>query len=352
MKTWHYAVVVLLLLATVGCRTDPNIAILERELRRKEDEIYRLRWAIEDLQDASDYGESRRPSESHRDESGPPSSASPPSVELPGRATEGVPDALRPPPGSEMPEIPEVPEHLRGPSGSRSPESIGPALERKSAARGGRSDGNAAGLAPLDFTQIIPTGDSRDTQEIVLDRIMTGGVDADGRPGEQGLLAVIEPRDARGRPFDAPAEMSVVLLDPATPDADGKALRIARWDYSTVEVAEQFRRNGSSPAIHLTMGLPERRPKNNKLHLFVRYVTSDGRILQDDMPIELFAAGDPSNQWLSNDADRTGIAAREPDTLEARGGDRPARGEREPRMSARQRTPNPQRPVWSPDRPR
>ena len=51
MKSWHFAVVALALLATAGCRSDPAIAVLERELRLKEDEIYRLRAAVEDLQD-------------------------------------------------------------------------------------------------------------------------------------------------------------------------------------------------------------------------------------------------------------------------------------------------------------
>ena len=51
MKPWQFAVVSLALLATTGCRSDPAVPILERELRRKEDEIYRLRGQLEEFQD-------------------------------------------------------------------------------------------------------------------------------------------------------------------------------------------------------------------------------------------------------------------------------------------------------------
>ena len=51
MKPWQFAVVSLALLMTTGCRSDPAVPILERELRRKEDEIYRLRATLEELQD-------------------------------------------------------------------------------------------------------------------------------------------------------------------------------------------------------------------------------------------------------------------------------------------------------------
>ncbi len=54
MKARHFALLGLSLLATAGCRTDPAIALLERDNYRKEQEIWRLRGCIEDLQDALD----------------------------------------------------------------------------------------------------------------------------------------------------------------------------------------------------------------------------------------------------------------------------------------------------------
>ncbi len=333
MKTWHFAVVALLLPAIAGCRSDPNIAILERELRHKEDEIYRLKWAIEDLQDTSSCSDDWRPrssesetAPSRRSGSAPPSGATPPAIELPSRPTEGVPDSLVPP---------GVPEHSRGPSG--------PALDKG-------VDGVSA-VVPLMGMPIRPSGDSRQTTTIALNRTMTGGINGDGADGDQGLMAVVEPRDATGRPLDAPAEISAVVLDPAITDAEGKAVCVARWEYTTAETAELFRRAGSSLAIHLMMAWPDERPKHNKLHLFTRYVTADGRELQDDIPIEIALPGDRSSRWTPAELDRTEqqIPALEARRVEPQpvSSPRPA-----PRVATRERKPKMKRPVWSPERPR
>lgn len=328
MKTWHFAVVALLLPAIAGCRSDPNVAILERELRRKEDEIYRLKWAIEDLEDTSSCSDNWRP-RSSEPEAAPPSGATPPAIELPSRPSKGVPDSLVPP------GVPDVPEHLRGPSG--------PALEKDNV--------GVSAIVPLLGAPIRPSGDSRQTTTIALNRTMTGGISGGDADGDQGLMAVVEPRDSAGRPLDAPAEISVVVLDPAITDAEGKAVCVARWEYTTAETAELFRRSGSSLAIHLMMAWPDERPKHNKLHLFTRYVTADGRQLQADIPIEIALSGDRSSRWTPAELDRTeqqipAIEARrvEPPPVSI---PRPA-----PRMAARDRKPKMKRPVWSPERPK
>ena len=54
MKPWQFALLGFSLLATAGCRTDPAITLLERDNYRKEQEIWRLRGCIEDLQDELD----------------------------------------------------------------------------------------------------------------------------------------------------------------------------------------------------------------------------------------------------------------------------------------------------------
>ena len=109
---------------------------------------------------------------------------------------------------------------------------------------------------------------------------------------------VVEPRDRAGRTVDAPADMSVVVIDPAL---EGNAARVARWDFTAAETAAMFRRSGSSLAIHLTMAWPGDPPAHHKLHLFVRYVTADGRKLQADQPIEVALAGDRTTRWTPSD---------------------------------------------------
>ncbi len=50
MKLWQFALAPLACLAVAGCRTNPNITLLERELRLQEDKIYALQECVEDHQ--------------------------------------------------------------------------------------------------------------------------------------------------------------------------------------------------------------------------------------------------------------------------------------------------------------
>ena len=52
MKIWPIAVIGLTCLIFSGCRTDPRIALVERDNRRLEDEIYRLRACLADYESA------------------------------------------------------------------------------------------------------------------------------------------------------------------------------------------------------------------------------------------------------------------------------------------------------------
>ena len=89
--------------------------------------------------------------------------------------------------------------------------------------------------------------------------MLTGGLnDDDGR--DKGLLVVIEPRDAENRVIDAPAEVSVAVLDPAVTDREGYATRVARWDFTAGEIAQMFRRTSAGPAIHIEAAWPDGRP--------------------------------------------------------------------------------------------
>ena len=197
----------------------------------------------------------------------------------------------------------------------------------------------------------MPSGDSRQVAAIALNRMLTGGMNTGDGDGDQGLLVVVEPRDRAGRTIDAPAEIIVVVLDPAL---EGEAARVARWDFSAAETAAMFRRTGAAAAIHLTTTWPGDPPKHNKLRLFVRYVTADGRKLQADAPIEVAPAGEKTARWAPNDAKSL---AQKP----ARGAPAAESWQRShtpaasvpdpsPHMATRADEAKPHRPVWSPER--
>jgi hypothetical protein len=375
MKPWQFAVVSLALLATTGCRSDPAVPILERELRRKEDEIYRLRATVEELQDCGSCQDaaagSPKPAEPEtgpRQRSGADAGngVKPPAIEMPPQSSTGVPKSLLGPApgGSSLPEGLDVPENLRGPSKPLSPKDVEPAMpspkpptSRTMSPGPSESDGPALGkgaggvtsrsgrmnLASLSASAVplTPSSDSRRVAGITLSRTLTGSILADDRSSDQGLLVVIEPRDRAGRPVDAPAEVNVVVLDPAL---QGEAARVARWDFTAAETAAMFRRSGSSQAIHLTTVWPGNPPAHDKLHLFVRYVTADGRKLEADQPIEVVLPGDPTTGWKTADAvDRTERAT-------DRGAPAAGAAAPSPATATRSDESRSQRPVWSPER--
>ena len=380
MKTWHL-IVASLMLATAGCRSDPAIAILERELRLKEDEVYRLQATVEDLRDSQQCHErtmSRSRSEDDdreqstlRRRSGP--GTKPPTVELPSKPRSEVPDTLKGPSDGLPPGL-EVPEHLRGPSKPLNPkdsapsvpppkptadrsslpplsEPDGPSLEKDAGVEPSRPRRMAMASRTVSSEPFTPGGDSRRVAGIVLNRTLTGGIGDENRPGDQGLLVVVEPRDRAGRLVDAPAEMSVVVIDPLQ---EGNAARVARWDFTAAEVASMFRRTNSGGAIHLTTAWPGEPPAHNKLRLFVRYVTADGRKLQADVPIEVALPGDKTARWNPAEAasrdeqprnHREALESRRPDDTPVANAPPPA-----PRAAARPDDSQSRRPVWSPER--
>ena len=379
MKLWKWALAGLVLLTVAGCRTDPAIPVLERELRLKEDEIYRLRATLEDAQDCdpsscSDYSTDDYRSSSREPEGGTGSASGtrrhrrrgssatngikPPVAEIPSQPTTEFPKALETPAGALPPGVPEVPANIQnpskpldlpenGPDGRSSKRPIdpnGPMLERDSdrvSSRSGRMTMASRSASARPFT---PSSDSRAVAMIALNRVLTGGISANAGAGDHGLLVVVEPRDRQGRTIDAPAEMSVVVLDPAL---EGNAARVARWDLTPAECASLFRRTGSRQAIHVTTTWPDDPPVHNKLHLFVRYVTVDGRKLQADQPIEVALPGDQTARWNQSDdaTDPATPKSRQHDETPTAGVPTPA-----PHIATRSDETKPRRPVWSPER--
>ena len=294
----------LALLAIAGCRTDPRIAMLERDNRLKEDEIYRLRAALDQIQDCgppcSDRVTGGNASSAEREDAAPrrrhdpvaPNGERPPLAELPSQSTTVPPELVETPRGSPPSGGPEVPPELQGPSKPLPPGRMGrPAAPRRRSGVGKRHGRNDLPIGPCHAGFSVAIRRAVDP----FGRQSAGRRDGPqphahrrrqrrGRPGRSGATGGRRAPRPCGRAVDAPADVSVVVIDSAL---EGNAARVARWDFTAAETAAMFRRSGASLAIHLTMAWPGDPPVHHKLHLFVRYVTADGRKLQADQPIEV-----------------------------------------------------------------
>jgi hypothetical protein len=270
---------------------------------------------------------------------------------MPSNSDSKVPSLLQSPAGVAPSGIPDVPEHIKGPSKSLGPSGSslrppsapledGPSLEKSSGGVTSRSGNFRAASRSSSGEPFTPSDDSRRVATISINRSLTGGIGSEDRPGDQGLLVVIEPRDRSGRAVDAPAEVNVVVLDEALQDA---AARFARWDFTAAETAAMFRRNGANRAMHLTMAWPGDPPAHSKLHLFVRYVTADGRKLETDQMIEVALPGDKTTQWKPNQRP----AESPPPAASPAANASPSAT---PHTATRSNESKPRRPVWSPER--
>jgi len=140
------------------------------------------------------------------------------------------------------------------------------------------------------------TLDNRQIARITLDEHSTGGCDLDGSSGDDGIAAVIEPRDQKDQVVLAPAAISLVLLDPAL---EGDAARIARWDLAPEQIAAACRdaADQSAKGFMLVLGWPTTAPANRQLQLFARYTTSDGRKLEASGRSASRLPGEPIGSW-------------------------------------------------------
>ncbi len=277
-----------------GCRLPrQQLAALEGENRQLDGKLWEMQFQIEALKDEN---QSLREKLAKQGERSPTDAGAAPRT-APKKADQKTapdlpfePDQFRPPvielPPDAAPEG-RVPESLLpgGPDKKLLPGPNGPAAERKTAGPSATPAGFQQELAVPELTSVPLAEVSRETAPI--ERIAlsphVGGVDMDGRPGDDGIGLVLEPWDKNGRMLAVAAPVSVVLIDPTAPP---DAARVARWDLTADETAQLFL-DGDIPGMHLALAFADKPPRSERLHLFVRYTTEDGRRLEADREISV-----------------------------------------------------------------
>jgi hypothetical protein len=288
MKRLMLCAAVLAGLSAVGCRAAGNQDLLERELRFQEDRINHLQGHVADYRQQLDCAQAEN--DALRAEVAQLKGGAPATGELPAvrPAPYRTPQIL--PPGSQVPEgQPLGPPSGRLPPVDRTPAGVPfdfpmgpPKVELPS---GSSSDGRpvpaemqaAGAVAALTFNQQL-----------------TGGYDNDQRPGDDGVMVLVEPRSAQGEIVELHGPLSIVLLDPAL---QGDAARIARWDLAEDEAAAHFRRSPQGAGIQLELPWPTGAPAHRQLKLFARSTLADGRKFDASKDIEVISPGEHVRRW-------------------------------------------------------
>jgi hypothetical protein len=111
----------------------------------------------------------------------------------------------------------------------------------------------------------------------------TGGVDEDGRPGDESLMVVVVPRDADGTAVKVPARVTVLAYE-ITPE--GLKTPLGKWEVSP----EQLRRTWRSGLLSSGYFVPlqwERPPTTTRMRLAARLTTLDGREYEADKDVSV-----------------------------------------------------------------
>jgi hypothetical protein len=173
---------------------------------------------------------------------------------------------------------------------------------------------------------------------LFLNPALTGATDFDGRPGDDGLRVVLEPRNAAEGLVSEAGAVSIVVLNP---DLEGDAARVARWDFDQSAVRQLLADSSATRGIKLEVPWPASAPSANRLKLYVRYETTDGRKVQADREIFVSPPGQAIGRWTPRTAERAvagDVATASAGSAEASGAVRSASAEQ------------PAKPVWSANR--
>lgn len=293
MKAYLILFLCLSVLWTSGCAGNRKrqVNALERENSQLNGLLWEMEFEIESLQD-----ENRDLKKRLADSGEAPKEA----TSRPRRAPEPVdPEPFDP--GEFQPPTIEFPDEL-------SPDGTIPDSQRPGQARSKRNTTTPVSMTshedpavPEPAIKVVPPEqvslDSRLIKRIQLASLI-GTLHLDEKPGDDGLVIVVEPWDGNNRMLADAADITVVLIDPAEPAATS---RYAQWQFDAKEAAKLFR-EGDLPGLHLELPWPGDPPKHDRLHLFVRYTTSDGRKLETDSLVEVELGG--HGRWVATENPR------------------------------------------------
>lgn len=285
---------VALSLLSLGCRRDPYMdayfEMLNAEKRVLEDRLYETQYnyeqALTELEaERGNTKDDRKPA-SRKRAAGTERRSTEPTESTPPEGT-GAP--------KEAPELPkiELPPGVEESKRRRAnPPAMRPAttLTRESAA----VTANRPPLSEEELAAAVVSALDQRVESINLNPRLTGGADFDGQPGDDGICVLVEPRNRSGDFVPEPARVSIVLLDPAR---TGEAARLARWELDA-DTARQFLQSDSlDRGLLLRLPWQAALPEGNRAHLFVRYVTADGRKIEADREIQIASPDRVAQTW-------------------------------------------------------
>ncbi len=251
-RTWLIASCLL----AVGCQGNVQTDVMQRELRHHEDRIYELEDYVDQYQALLDS--CRRENRALKRELG-----------------------MAP---SEQDDDDYYPDE---------PTLVEPRLEFDNE-DGSQLDGAqwtpddlSAQFAGLENSPELPPRHER-LHQINLNKLLSGGLDADGQPGDEGVLAVLEPRNAEGKLIRESGRVSLMIRDATR---KGPRAQLARWDFDPDELHNYWRKSPLAEGYVFELPWPANVPQGGQLQLWARLITDSGQKYLTHLDVDVEPGG-------------------------------------------------------------
>lgn len=126
---------------------------------------------------------------------------------------------------------------------------------------------------------------------LYLNPTLTGGLQHDEQPGDDGIVLVMEPRNKNSEFVPMAGPVSVMLLEPDS----GK--RVAQWEFTKQQTSAALQAARAGHGIRLEMPWKNSPPDRNHLHVHVRYWLPNGKTVQADGEIDINPIGQIAARW-------------------------------------------------------
>lgn len=112
---------------------------------------------------------------------------------------------------------------------------------------------------------------------VELQPLLTGGIDQDEEPGDDGLVVYFSPKDDQGEPVKMPGNVRITLSDPSAPAGEQS---VGEWTFTPEQCREGWTRGWMGGGYQFTLPWQES-PERSRLVVHLDYETPDGRLFDD-----------------------------------------------------------------------
>lgn len=122
---------------------------------------------------------------------------------------------------------------------------------------------------------------------IAIDKTQTRGEDLDGKPGDEGVLVVLQPRDSTGKYVTQVGSVVIELIDSPTVTKSDTNAQVAEWKFTQEEVRRAMRNSTLGRGAYLQVDWDEHIPANSKLLIIAHWTTPSGEELSAQQVVKV-----------------------------------------------------------------